>query len=264
VTRGPIAEDDLHAAADDRLPPGRAEAVRRNLAEDPLAAEQVAFYRRLNEGLHRLYDPLLAEPVPPGLRERLAENRVRRRVLLGLGRAAAVAALLVAGAAGGWLARDRLGADGQGLEAELPRLAADAHLVYAVEVRHPVEVGAEQEAHLVQWLTKRLGAEVRAPSLLDKGYRLIGGRLLPAGDGVAGQFMYEDTAGTRLTLFLAAGGDRSDTAFRFVEENGVSVFYWRDGDLGYALSAELPRDRLLAICNEVYAQLNPDAEPVRW
>lgn len=264
MTRGPIGDDDLHAAADGRLPLDRAEAVRRSLAGDPAAAERVAFYRRLNEGLHRLYDPLLAEPVPPGLNERLAEGRGRRRMLLGVGRAAVVALLLSAGAAGGWLARDRLGPDGSGGQAALPRLAADAHLVYAVEVRHPVEVGAEQEAHLVQWLTKRLGAEVQAPSLHGLGYRLIGGRLLPAGDGLAGQFMYEDEAGTRLTLFLATGGDRSDTAFRFVEEDGVSVFYWRDGELGYALSAELPRDRLLAICNEVYAQLNPESGPVRW
>src|SRR3546814_20591799 len=60
------------------------------------------------------------------------------------------------------------------------------------------------------------------------GYRLVGGRLLPAGDGVAGQFMYENPGGLRLTLFLVSGPARDETAFRYVEETGVSVFYWRD------------------------------------
>lgn len=260
MTHDPIGNDDLHAAADGRLPPARRDAVARLLATDPEAADQVAFYRRLNQGLHRLYDPLLAEPVPAGL----IEGRGRRRVAGGLTRAAAVIALLLVGAAGGWLARDRLPGTESAPDASLPRLAANAYLVYAAEVRHPVEVGADQEAHLVQWLSKRLGAQVRAPALAGLGYRLIGGRLLPAGDGLAGQFMYENDAGTRLTLFLATGGKRSETAFRFVEEEGVSVFYWRDGGLGYALSAELPREALLALCNEVYAQLNPEAGPVRW
>ena len=45
------------------------------------------------------------------------------------------------------------------------RRAANAHAVYVPEVRHPVEVGADQEAHLVQWLSKRLAVPVRAPAL---------------------------------------------------------------------------------------------------
>jgi len=87
---------------------------------------------------------------------------------------------------------------------------------------------------------------------------------LPAGEGVAGQFMYENPAGTRLTLFLVSGRERNETAFRFVEEDGVSVFYWRDAGFGYALSAELPREALLSLCNEVYAQISPEAPPAAW
>ena len=259
MKRDPSIEDaDLHAAADDRLAPERRAAVEAHLAADAEAARQVEFYRRLNEGLHRLYDPVLEEPVPQPLPRR------RPRLLPALGRAAAVAVLLLAGAAGGWLARDRLGGDATVAGIDLPRLAASAHLIYAAEVRHPVEVGADEEEHLVRWLSKRLGADVKAPNLTQSGYRLVGGRLLPAGEGVAGQFMYENPAGTRLTLFLVSGRDRNETAFRFVEEDGVSVFYWRDAGFGYALSAELPREALLALCNEVYAQISPDGPPVSW
>lgn len=258
MNRDPSIQDaDLHAAADGRLAPERRDAVTAHLAADAEAARQVEFYRRLNEGLHRLYDPVLEEPSPVVL-------PVRRRLWPVLGRAAAVAVLLLAGASGGWLARDRLGGEMMAAGFDLPRLAASAHLVYAAEVRHPVEVGADEEEHLVRWLSKRLGADVKAPNLTQSGYRLVGGRLLPAGEGVAGQFMYENPAGTRLTLFLVSGRERNETAFRFVEEDRVSVFYWRDAGFGYALSAELPREALLALCNEVYAQLSPGGPPVSW
>jgi anti-sigma factor RsiW len=50
---------------------------------------------------------------------------------------------------------------------------------------------------------------------------------------------------------------QGDTAFRFSRENGVSVFYWVDGMLGYALSADLPKQDLLGVATAVYKQLNP-------
>ena len=45
-------------------------------------------------------------------------------------------------------------------DATLPQRAALAQAVYEPEVLHPVEVGAEQEAHLVKWLSKRLEHKV--------------------------------------------------------------------------------------------------------
>ena len=56
--------------------------------------------------------------------------------------------------------------------------ALGAHTVFVPEVRHPVEVKAD-EAHLVRWLAKRVGADVRAPALGSMGWQLMGGRLLP-------------------------------------------------------------------------------------
>lgn len=260
MSRDPAPADaELHAFADGRLPPERRAEIEARLAVDPDAAERVAFYRRLNDGLHRLYDPMLeaAEPVVLPLPR-------RSRWLQPLGRVAAALALVVLGAGGGWLAHERLYGAAGDAGPELPRLAASAHLVYAAEVRHPVEVGADQEEHLVNWLSKRLGARVTAPDLNRFDYRLVGGRLLPAGDGIAGQFMYENPSGVRLTLFMATGLKPHETAFRYAEEAGLSVFYWRDAGAGYALSAALPREQLLTLCNEVYAQLNPDSPESRW
>jgi anti-sigma factor RsiW len=152
-------------------------------------------------------------------------------------------------------------------QAEVPafvKRAAVAHAVYSPEVRHPVEVAADQEQHLVAWLSKRLGAPLRAPKLEEVGYSLIGGRLLP-GEGAAGapspvaQFMYQCKQGTRVTLYVRtdAPGNR-ETAFRYSAEGSVKVFYWIDRKLGYAISsADIAKDDLLKVANAVYQQLNP-------
>jgi anti-sigma factor RsiW len=135
--------------------------------------------------------------------------------------------------------------------------AAIAHVVYSPEVRHPVEVGADQETHLVQWLSKRLGTPLKVPHFSAEGFDLVGGRLLPGEQGPVAQFMYQDAQGRRLTLYVRTdAAENRETAFRYTLEGKVSVFYWLDGRLGYALSGELPREQLLRIAEAAYKQLN--------
>jgi anti-sigma factor RsiW len=72
------------------------------------------------------------------------------------------------------------------------------------------------------------------------------------------QFMYQDAKGQRLTLYVSAQKrEGRDTAFRFSQENRVSVFYWVDRSYGYALSGEIEREALLKVANSIYRQLNP-------
>ena len=66
--------------------------------------------------------------------------------------------------------------------------------------------------------------------------------------------MYENTAGSRLTLYVQAGGNW-ETAFRFARRGEVSAFYWVDDGFGYAISAAVEREQLLAVAEAVYAQL---------
>jgi anti-sigma factor RsiW len=126
-------------------------------------------------------------------------------------------------------------------------------------VRLPVEVGADQEAHLVAWLSKRLGAPVRAPKLEDVGYSLVGGRLLPGENGPVAHFMYQCNQGTRVTLYVRTEATNNrETAFRYAKEGNVRVFYWVDRKLGYALSSgDISKDDLFKVANAVYRQLNP-------
>jgi anti-sigma factor RsiW len=136
--------------------------------------------------------------------------------------------------------------------------AALAHVVYTPEMLHPVEVGKDQEEHLVKWLSKRLGASAKPPHLGNVGYELMGGRLLPGNQGPAAQFMYQDARGMRLTLYLSnKPADKGEAAFRYAQEGKISVFYWIDNDMSYALSGEMEKADLLHIANAVYQGLNP-------
>jgi anti-sigma factor RsiW len=251
MSKLPVTESDLHACVDGALPEARRAEVEAYLASHPEDAERVAAYRQQNATLRSLYDPVLDEPMP----ERIAARRPR-----GAGpmlRYAAVLAWIALGGVIGW----HLQAYNTGASLEpvrWARQAAIAHVTYSPEVRHPVEVPAEQENHLVNWLSKRLGTKVKVPHLGAIGYSLVGGRLLPGEGGPVAQFMYQDAKGRRLTLYLRTNRDDArETAFRFARENNVSVFYWIDRDLGYALSGEIDKQELLRVATTVYRQLNP-------
>lgn len=245
-----VTEQALHAYVDGLLDADARAVVEAHLAAHPDDAARVQAYQAQNAALRAAFDPVLEEPVPVRMKRIPPSPR--------LARFAAAAAWLVVGGAGGWFAHAFLTPAGPQPGTPLARQAAVAHVVYAPEIRHPVEVGADQQEHLVNWLSKRLGAPLRAPLLSAEGYELVGGRLLPGETGAVAQFMYQDAKGKRLTLYVSRlAGAQRDTAFRFSQEDKVGVFYWVDGALGYALSGEVPRSDLLQIANVVYKQLNP-------
>ena len=168
-------------------------------------------------------------------------------------RIAAAIMLLATGGAGGWLARDAVD-PGAANAVTLIDQAVGAHAVYVTEVLHPVEVKADQEAHLVAWLSKRLGKAMKAPDMARAGFALVGGRLLPDEGRPAAQFMYENREGRRVTLYVRSD-DGSDTAFKFAAEDGISAFYWIDGSLAYALIGNTSRESLLELARIAYEAL---------
>lgn len=246
-----ISDDDLHAFVDGALDPERRRSVKAALSQDPDAAARVAAYRSQAEALHTAYDPVGDAPLPEGLRRVAQAPAPRPAPAVWSLRAAAAAALLILGGAAGWLLNDA-GNPSANYFAELTGVASEAHRIYAAEVRHPVEVAAEEQAHLFAWLSNRLGSAVWAPNLSDQGYSLVGGRLLPSGDGPAAQFMYETEAGERLTLFVRSGADQGETAFRFARNGDEGAFYWVDRNFGYALVGTIEREPLLRAARAVF------------
>ena len=247
-----LTEEQLHAFVDGELSDEGMREVEAVLAEDSTAMAKVAAWQEQKHSLHALHDPVLTEA--HGLRV----GAMRRWPISAI--AASIAAL-VGGLGAGWLGHGWYGqSENQSADAAraFAKSAAVAHAVFVPEVRHPVEVTADQEAHLVAWLSKRLEGPVRVPHLGPAGWDLLGGRLLPAEAGPVAQFMYQDSNGRRLTLLLSQRlpAQPHASAFRYEQRDRISVFYWVDGAYNYALSAELPRAELLTLADVVYRELS--------
>jgi anti-sigma factor RsiW len=263
----PIPEDDLHALVDGRLDPQAAAELRRRLSSDPKAMATVSAWQAQRAAIRDRYAGMHGREVPASLlatAERAEQVHARASQWWRWGGMAA-GVLLAFGM--GWFAGGKWSASnaGPGVAHEEParlfaQQAAMAYAVFQPEVRHPVEVTAAQQDHLVQWLSKRLGRQLKVPMLTAQGYELVGGRLLPGDDGARAQFMYQNSAGQRITLYLGAvkpgaGGDVRETAFRFLEDGPVPGFYWVDQGFGYAISGTLPRPALQELARVVYGQL---------
>jgi len=297
VNDKPVSEAELQAYADGRLAAERRAAVEAWLAARPEEAERIAAYRRLAREVRAAYDNMLREPVPERLQQAASRHVLWRRIAavvawLGLGIALGAPAGWYARPERTVVQSAPDGADGRCqarllTHCRLDRRAQVARgrpvhagkLNHAAERDHPDPVLDALPLHLdkrrretdveaprphpddardrVAWLSKRLGAKLRAPKLDEVGMSLVGGRLLPGDSGPVALFMYQSQNGRRLTLYVRTEAARNrETAFRYARENNVGVFYWIDREMGYALaSAELSKDELLRLANLVYKQL---------
>jgi anti-sigma factor RsiW len=242
-------------------------------------AAKIAAWHAQRDALRRLHGELLDEPVPDALMGALERHQPRQAQRVSWLRWGGMAAGLLVAFAAGWLGNAQWSqgpaARGGAQLARAPAVrefvhdASVAHAVYAPEKRHPVEVAAAEQQHLVQWLSKRLDRPLKVPDLSTQGYTLVGGRLLPGESGARAQFMFEDAAGERVTLYIgtldagAAGATGAtgataarETAFRFASEGPVPSFYWVDQGFGYALAGKLPREVLLKLATLAYRDLS--------
>jgi anti-sigma factor RsiW len=243
-----VTEDELHAYVDDELPAERRADVEAWLVAHPEDAERVHSWRAMAQMLHARYDAVANEPVPKRLEiDRLV--RQPRRWMVG-----AAAAALVAFAAGGgigWIARGAAASPSAFQSFTLDAL--DAHRLYVVEVRHPVEVPGSERAHLQAWLSKRCGWSVHAPDLDATGLKLVGGRLLPGPNGPASFLMYEGVSGERFTIYAAKTASGT-TQMRYTTLDNDGALSWADRGVGYVVSGGSDRERLGRVAQAVYDQ----------
>lgn len=276
----PVTQDEIHAYVDGTLSEARRADVERELERNPELAARASDFFALNNLLHERYDRVLNEPLPARLRVAAPEPQTQtvgnKRSAANWPRFASLAATLVLGVGIGWGthygmsgmsgAGGPAGAGGGELRAvsadgsmRFARQAALAHVVYMPTVIRPDTMDDSQEQDFVKWLANRLGTNVRAPMLSKSGFELSGGRLLPADDGgEVAQFMYHNAQGERVTLCISHRKTSANTtAFKLYQDGPVNVFYWVDGDFGYALSGGIDRKALLQLAHDVYAQLTP-------
>lgn len=270
-TQTPVTEDDLHALVDGQLDASRLPEVGAYLRKHPDEAFRVAAWTIQRQQLHALFSPVMNEPIP----KRLEQAATPRRGWPIWQMAASVLIAVTSGIAG-WSMHDKMNSNeasyavaASAESTQLVQHAAMAHVVYAADARRPVEITAAHESQLVTWLSKRMGAQMNPPNLQSLGYHLEGGRLLPGRVGPVAQFMYEDAAGMRLTLYVAhevshasapprqLSPSNTTTAFRFAQDGAVNVFYWIDGPFGYAISSYAGRPELARVSAAVFQQLDP-------
>ena len=247
----PVTEDELHAYVDNELPAERRGDVEAWLTAHPDDAVRVQSWRTMAEALHARYDGVVDEAVPKRLEiERLV--RQPRKWVYGV-IAATLAAFIVGGGVG-WMARGAAAAPSafQNFTTD----ALEAHRLYVVEVRHPVEVPGSERAHLQAWLTKRCGWLVRAPELTASGLKLVGGRLLPGATGPASFMMYESASGERFTIYTAKSQAEA-TQMRFSAEGKENALFWADRGVAYVVVSGVgDRGRLTQIAQSVYDQMD--------
>jgi anti-sigma factor RsiW len=241
----------LHAYVDNEVSGEQRAEIERFLRSEPEVAQRVDSWRRQREMLKQAFDSVLDEPLPHSLKAALRApvGFVAKPYLT---MAAALALLLMGGLAGWYSAIETGRVD----VANVAREAIAAHEVYAVEVRHPVEVGAEDKAHLQAWLSKRVGTPFNVPDLSAEGYTLLGGRLLAAADRPAAQLMYEDAAKNRITIFLTSERENGETALHVEEKGKLVACYWRDGKLAFAVAGEMARDPMMKLATAIYKQFD--------
>jgi len=292
------APDDalLSAYLDGELTADERRSVEAWLREHP---ESVAMLRTWSADMHAMraaLDGAADEPVPPALAQTVWRKGPAGIGAFGWSRWATAASAMAVfvlggliGAAAMWRLQPRdagSGADyaalsgaGASSGAGWVRRAAVAHSVYVPEVRHPVEVAAQEE-HLSRWLTRRLDVPVKLFDLRAQGYELVGGRLLPDASGPSAQLMYQaidDGGGAaasgatgvtgaaaakpqRVTVYLRKPDDATPAAFRYERQGELGLFYWVEGKsahggpTGYAIVGALPREKLLALAEAIYRQ----------
>src|SRR4051812_23290394 len=244
----PVTEDELHAYVDNELPAERRGDVEAWLATHPDDAERVQAWRAMADALHARYDGVADEAVPKRLEIEQLTRQPRKWLV---GAIAATLLAFVAGGAAGWMAHGASASPSAFQNLTLDAL--DAHKLYVVEVRHPVEVPGSERTHLQQWLSKRCGYSVKAPELDGTGLKLVGGRLLPGPGGPASFLMYEGPTGERFTLYTSRA--KPETAqMRYTAADNSGAMYWSEAGVGYVLSGPGDKDRLTQVARLVYDQ----------
>lgn len=267
-----LTENEIHILVDGQASPEGLADLRLRLTLDPYGQARLDKWLRQRDALRDLHRQVLAEPVPATLLVAARQSLVAQQEINQWWRWGGMAASVMLAFGVGWFSHTAWNMESQtGASSAMlakARMTSDfvhqaglAHTIYSPEKRHPVEVAAAEQEHLLQWLSKRVGKPLKIPNLSPQGYTLVGGRLLPGEAGARAQFMFQDAGGTRVTLYLGAvdksplGTEARETSFRFVADSPVPSFYWIDQGFGYALAGSVPRDELMKLAELVYRQL---------
>ncbi|MEM9320179.1 MAG: zf-HC2 domain-containing protein [Pseudomonadota bacterium] len=225
-----ITDEMLSAYLDGELAVAEAEAVEAALAAQPDLLASLEALMEADQLAQSEFASIGAEPVPLALARAIQEAPLAGPIQANdpapptaqrragpLVAAAAVLALAIGGAGGFLLGQGA----GPGTEVAAARGwlddIADYHAVYANQVRHLVEVPAEEADHIETWLSATLGSAVSVPDLSAEGLSFEGARLLVAAGRPVAQLIYTDAEGAVIALCqITSATPATDVASRTI------------------------------------------------
>ncbi|PJI85815.1 anti-sigma factor RsiW [Yoonia maricola] len=228
----------LSAYLDGELDPAIAQAVEERLAKDPTAQAELDALVAADALAQEQFEAELDAPVPFALAQLIKSTPMpeaevpKSRPIWG-----ALAASLIVFAIGGF--------GGYALRGENPPVQtagwladiADYHAIYASQVRHLVEVGADESDHIETWLGSTVGATFTIPELTEFGLTFEGGRLVVANGKPVAQLMYRDADGVVVALCLQRTSKTPPETPTFNEQsiNGFDFVSWTAGEADYVV-----------------------------
>ncbi len=248
-----FSEHDLHAYVDGELDAETHLEVEKWIAANPDYRDEIEHWKKQRELLKAEFDPVLGEPISDQL-VALLKRYMNKRTYPLWGTIAASLLLFVSGVIVGW-GGYHLRSTYSTQHAIWPDLAVQAisaHVVFTQDKGRPVEIRAESQGQNLRWISKRFGRKLPTPDLSKLGWSLIGGRVLPLEDRAAAQFMYQNEAGKRLTIYIGLGEQGQSADYHFWRKGDVGCYYWFEGSVGFAVTAEIDKSELKKISELVY------------
>jgi anti-sigma factor RsiW len=265
--RHTIRDIDLMAYADGLLDadPQRKAEVESYLREHPEKAARVRAYAAQNDVIRRLYNPVLAEPIPERLWGAL-ESR-REGVLKPVARAAIAACLILAAGFTGWIIGQRGRVDHWPMQAFVKQtmMAYDRPaLVSSSGAESALDQANEKTDQPLDWLFHQIAVPLKPPDLSAEGFTLVDKRLVSGNGPRVAQVTYAASGGRRLSLFLRTRWEDEVPQFRFVENDGVTMVHWLEGAMVYALVGQIDRQEMVHVVQTLRTsmrQQSRDAQP---
>ena len=270
-----VTEEMLSAYLDGELNQADVAALEEALAVDGDLQAQLAALIDADQAAQDEFGAMLEEPVPdhllsvlqtaapaeaPAMPERLQAqppepaNLPSAPAISGWAIAAAVAGALMIGGAGG------LYLGGATTTQEATQVAgwisdiAEYHAVYAAQVRHLVEVPAEEADHIETWLSATLGTMVAIPELEAQGLTFEGARLLVAAGRPVAQLLYTDADGGVVAL-CQIQTDAPQAAARQDTLGGFELISWGSASSNFVIVADEGRSDLRDIVEAASGQV---------
>ncbi len=255
-----IEPEKLSAFLDGELNPRETAVIEAALAEDPALQAELERLMEADTLAQAAFQDMADEPVPLAMAAAIKSAPVaeppanQSAAPFGrIGQLLAVAVLCLAiGGSGGWFAAQNgtPAVQTAGWIADI----ADYHAVYSGQVRHLVEVPAQEAEHIQTWLTATIGAEVRIPDLSEHGLTFEGARLLVAAGKPVSQLMFSDTQGRIVALCQIATATPQPEA-KVDTLDGFSLVSWGGAGANFVIVGDEGRLDLEAIATTAATQV---------